>query len=182
MVVDLVGCGAAETGVRTVAIVPGDVEHQLQPESGETERDKDQSPGALGLDGADASFDHREASVLADGPESVPDPAASAPAFELLRDELRALIRNEVSGPPAHPPEKPLQKVSNRHGRRLAAINREAHHAPRVVVDGNPNPLKVFKQDWHTRCEATTQELSASGISPAARWARCSPSGCPEGG
>jgi hypothetical protein len=78
--------------MRPVAVEPGEEERQFLPESRETERDKDQPPGALDLDGADASFDHRQATVLADGPESMPDAVAPTPALETLRGELSALV------------------------------------------------------------------------------------------
>ncbi len=52
MVVNLVGSGSAEARVRPVAVVPGDVEHQFLSHDGETVRDKNQSLGALVLDGS----------------------------------------------------------------------------------------------------------------------------------
>ena len=78
--------------MRPVAAVPGEVEGQFLPESGETVGDEDQAPGALHLDGSDAPLDHREAAILPDGSESVLDSPPTAPAVESLRGELDALV------------------------------------------------------------------------------------------
>jgi hypothetical protein len=51
---------------------------------------------ALVLESPDTALDHGHASVFADGPESLPEATPPAPAPELPRDELPALIREEV--------------------------------------------------------------------------------------
>src|SRR5947209_18905398 len=96
MVVNLVGSGSTESGVRPVAVVPGDVERQLLLDGDETVRDQNQSPGALVLDGSDAALDHGEAAVRADGRESLPDAGRVPPALELPGGELAALVGHRV--------------------------------------------------------------------------------------
>ncbi len=63
MVVDLIRSGGAESHVRPVAVVPGDVDGEFLLQGGETVRDQNQSPGALVLDGADAALDHGDTSA-----------------------------------------------------------------------------------------------------------------------
>ncbi len=92
MVVDLVGSDGAEPRVRPVAVVPGEVERQFLLEGGETVRDREELPGALVLDGSDATLDHGEAAVPADRTEPLVDASAATPALELPGDELAALV------------------------------------------------------------------------------------------
>mgnify|MGYP006993421264 CR=1 FL=1 len=123
-----------------VAVVPGEVKDQILPESRETERDQDQPPGALGLEGPDAPLDYREASILADGSKSVLNTPPTAPAVESLGGELNALVGDQVPGLLAHPPENPLQKSPNLLRGRLSAVNRKSHHPPREMIDGKRDP------------------------------------------
>src|SRR5260221_156670 len=50
MMLNLVGSGSTESRVRSVTVVPRDVERQFLSHDGETVRDQNQSPGALVLD------------------------------------------------------------------------------------------------------------------------------------
>jgi hypothetical protein len=67
MIVDFIGGSAAQASVRSAAIVPGEIERQLVPESLDTVRDQDQAADAFDLQGSDASFDDCQASILTDG-------------------------------------------------------------------------------------------------------------------
>ena len=116
MVVDLVGSGGAESRVRPVAVVPGDVDGQFVLHGRETVRDQNQSPGALVLDGADAALDHGEAAVFADGAEPLADAATATPALEVPGGELTALIGEKVPGLNAGPPEMAFE--ASPHGAR----------------------------------------------------------------
>ena len=138
MMVDLVGSGSAESRVRPVAVVPGDVERQFLLDGDETVWDQNQSPGALVLDGSDAALDHDEAAVLADGAEPLRDTATATPALELPGGELAALVGDKALGLMAL--EKALQKLPNCSGGGLAAEDGEAHDASRVVIHGNGHP------------------------------------------
>jgi len=82
--------------VGPVAVVPGDVEGQFLFHGGETVRNRDESPRALGLERPDAALDHGEAAVLANGPEALSDAAATAPASELPGREPPALVGDEI--------------------------------------------------------------------------------------
>src|SRR2546425_3415430 len=64
MVKNLVGSGA-EPRVRPATVVSGEVEAQFLLHGSETVRDQDQAPGALVLDGSNATLDHGQAAVLA---------------------------------------------------------------------------------------------------------------------
>jgi len=137
---DLVGGRAAEPGVRSVAVVPREVKRQLVLQCGEAVQDQDQTPRALGLDGSDAALDHRQAPVLSHGSEPVLDAAAATPPPESLREELSALVGDEVLWLLANAPENSFQDPANRRRGRLPTKDREAHHAPREVVDGKYKP------------------------------------------
>src|SRR5712691_4602972 len=140
MVADLVGSGGAETGVRALGVVPGEVEGQFLLHGVETVRDRDEAMCALVLDGSDAALDHGEASVLADGAEPLLDAATATPALEFPGDELAAVVGDEVPRLHPRPPEESIEKSP--HGRRggLPREDSEAHDAPRAVVDGNREP------------------------------------------
>jgi len=97
----------------SVAVVPGEVERQVLPESEQTIGYENQAPGALALHGPDAPLDHREAPVLSNGPESVLNAPPTAPAVESPRRELNALISDQVSGTPRWLPESYLQESPN---------------------------------------------------------------------
>jgi hypothetical protein len=84
--------------MRSVAVVPGEVERQLVLECGQAERDDAQAPGAFALDRSDRTLNHRQAPIFSQSPESMPNPVAPAPAPESLLRELRSLVGNEVSG------------------------------------------------------------------------------------
>src|SRR5437867_11376400 len=71
--VSLIGGSTAKPGVWPDAVVPKAVERQLLFERGETERNHDQTPRALNLDGSDASLDHRQAPVFGQRPETAPN-------------------------------------------------------------------------------------------------------------
>jgi len=138
MMVDLVGCGSAESGVNPVAVVPEAVERQFLLHGGETVRNSDKSPGAFVLDGADAAFDHGEAAILADGAKPLPDTATGTPALELRGGKLAALVRDKVLGLMA--PEQAPQKPSHKSRGGLTREDSEAHDAARGVIDGHSQP------------------------------------------
>jgi hypothetical protein len=139
-VVNLTRCSASQSGVRTLAVVPGEVERQLVLEGGEAVGDQDQTPRALGLDGSDTAFDHRQAPMLPKRSEAMLNASASAPPLESLREELFAPVRDEMPGYLSRPPKKSIKKRTNFLRGRLRAIDRESDHAPREMVDGYREP------------------------------------------
>lgn len=66
-------------------------------------------------------------------------PATTLPP-ESRRDDLRALVGDEVFRPHSRPPTNTLKKSPNCGRRWLCAADREAHDASRVVVDNNSEP------------------------------------------
>ncbi len=140
MEVDFVGGRGSEAGVGPVAGVPGEVKPELLLEIGETVWSRDQASSALGLNRPDAALDHGEAAVLADGAEALMDAAAVAPSSEFPGNELPALVGDEMPGLVAHLREESLQESENGARGWLAAIDRESHHSPRAVVDGDSHP------------------------------------------
>ena len=89
--VNLVWRPRPEELVRTLDVVPATPQVDFVLEGAAPERNHNQSPGALGLDGPDQALNDGDASVLADSTESLPDPQAAAPAPEGLSDELLPL-------------------------------------------------------------------------------------------
>ena len=93
---DLVRGSCAKRLVRAVAIVPGAPDREFMLQGPTAERDHDEPPRAFGFQRPNQALDHGDAAVLADGPESLPDPAASAPASEDPGNELLALVGDHV--------------------------------------------------------------------------------------
>ena len=93
--VDLVGRATVENLVGTMPVVPDHEEKQLTPEVITPIRDH-QLSSALALDRSDQPFDHGDAAVLAHGPESLTDAAATAPFPKASVGKLDALVRDEM--------------------------------------------------------------------------------------
>jgi hypothetical protein len=72
-----------------MVIVPGTIERQLLLHSGQAVWDDVQAARTLVLERPDAALDHREAAVLADGAEALPDATTPAPTSECPGDERR---------------------------------------------------------------------------------------------
>lgn len=140
MGVDLVRGRGPESRVGPVAVVPGKVERQFLLHGGQTIGDGGQTARALGLERPDGALDHGEAAILADGPEPLPDAAATAPSSEPFGDELPALVRDEMPGLVAGNPGKASQERPHGICGGLATEDRGAHDAPRAVVDGDAHP------------------------------------------
>jgi len=123
-----------------VAVVPGEVERHLLLESSEAVRDQGQAPRAFGLDRPYAPLDYRQAAMLAQRPEAMLNAPTPTPPSEFSCDELFAPVGNKVPRCLPRVPEEPLKEVSNRCRRGLRAIDRESHHTPGEVVDGDREP------------------------------------------
>src|SRR5436309_1997232 len=92
--------------MRSVAVVPGEVELQLLFESGETVRNQDQPSRALGFERSHASLNHRQAPMLVERSEPEFNSPTPAPPPESLRKELLAPVENEVPGCLPRVPER----------------------------------------------------------------------------
>lgn len=126
--------------MRSVAVVPGEVERQLVLECGEAVRDQDQTSRALGFECSHASLDHRQAPIFSHGPEPVLDAVALTPPSESLLNELNALVGDKLKRLVACASEKSLKKLPDRSRRRQRAINHESHHAPGEMIDDGRCP------------------------------------------
>jgi hypothetical protein len=79
-----------------VAVVPSEVEGQFLLEDCMAVRDQDQPSRALGFHRPYTPFNNRQAPVLSQSAESMPNPVATTPPSERSRGELNALVRDEI--------------------------------------------------------------------------------------
>ena len=125
--------------MRTVALVPRGVQRDLALELGEMVRDED-APRALVLRRADEALDDHEAPVPADRPEALLDSSPTAPTAKRRRDELLAVVRDEVLGRYPGPPDNVREEHLDLCGRWEAREYHDSHGAARVVVDHDGEP------------------------------------------
>jgi hypothetical protein len=78
---------------------------------------------------ANEAFDHRDASVLADGTEARLDLLAFAPALESVAPELAALVRDDVLGLGTVLLDRAFQELLNGPGTRWLSEDHESHGA-----------------------------------------------------
>jgi hypothetical protein len=125
--------------VRPVLVVPSDVFADLALELTEPKREE-QQPDALILQRPDEPLDDGEAAVLPDGPESLADPLAATPRLELLRRELRPVVRDQVIRPTASATADALEETRDVTGCGLLSEYRDPHHLPGEVIDDDRDP------------------------------------------
>src|SRR5437867_5718442 len=70
----------------------------------------------------------------------MPNPLATAPPSESLRDELSAVVGDEVVRPLSRPLESSFEESPHRGRARQRTINGESHDPPREVIDGHGEP------------------------------------------
>src|SRR5436309_1857734 len=138
--VKLIRSCTSQPGMRPVAVVPGEVEHQLLLKPGEAVRNEDQPSRAFGSECSHAALDHRQASMLVERSEPELNSPTPTPPSESSRNELLAPVGNEVPGCLPHVPGKPPKEFPNRCRRGLRAIDREFHQTPGEVIDGGRYP------------------------------------------
>ena len=78
------------------AVVPRAVERQLPFECLERIWDNAQTSSAFAFDSSNPTLNHRQAPILPQSSESMPNSMATAPPSESVRDELFAVVRDEV--------------------------------------------------------------------------------------
>src|SRR4030095_2619005 len=100
--------------MRSVSVVPGEIERQLLLEACEAVRNQDQPSRALGFERAHAALNHRQAPVLSQCPKPMSNSVVTAPAPESLLRELRSLVGDDVGRSIACSPECSLEVSSNR--------------------------------------------------------------------
>ena len=109
--------------MRSVLVVPDGVTGQFVPEGFFPHGHQKQSPRAFGFQRANESFDHGDAAVLTDGPESRLNTAMSAPGFESVAPELRSLVADNVLWRLAGLADRGRQKLPHlSRGRRLLVM------------------------------------------------------------
>src|SRR5436309_6016092 len=96
-VVNLLRGRASQPGMRSVVVVPGEIERHLLFERGEPVGNQDQTPRALGLDGSDVALDHRQAPVFPQRPETVSNALPTTPSPKSLCNKLTTLVRDEAT-------------------------------------------------------------------------------------
>ena len=80
-----------------MGVVPAYEQQDLVFESRFLERHEQQSPRAFVLDCSHQPLDDRDTALLADGPEPLPNPAATTPQAEPVVGELATLVGDQVS-------------------------------------------------------------------------------------
>ena len=125
--VDFVRCPAGKEVVRSVLVVPVEVEGQFSSHVTVAQWDDD-SARALMLERADASFDHSNAAVLADSAKPRLDASALAPCLEALAPELATLIGDDVLGRATSSSNGPVEKPLDFGGGWTLEENRETDH------------------------------------------------------
>ena len=103
--------------MRSVAVVPSEVELEFAFECHESIGNESQPTRALGFDGSNTPLDHRQAPILPRRPEVTPNAVATTPP-EFLFGELLVIVEDEVSRP-----------VKIQHGRRHPAFTCQVRKA-----------------------------------------------------
>ena len=78
-------------------------------ESGETVGDDAQSPSAFVFNCSNSALNHRQAPILSQSTESMPNPVATTPPLEPPLSELSALVGDEVVGDIARSSERSFE-------------------------------------------------------------------------
>ena len=126
--------------MRAECVVPLDVYRQFPPHIAKPHRN-DHGSDALGLQGADETFDDRDAPISADGPEARPDAAASAPTAESATIELRAAIGDQVPRGLADGTNGPAEERPHLFGGGRAEEDGESDGASGEMVERDGDPV-----------------------------------------
>ena len=95
---------------------------------------------AFVLQRTNESFNHSNASVLADGTEAGRDLFAFAPALKSIAPELASLVRDDVLGRASGSADGAIEYPLDIGGRRAIEEDREADDSPREVIDDDRDP------------------------------------------
>jgi hypothetical protein len=123
-----VGRLGTEEGMRPPLVVPFEEASDRGPEIPASQRDVKQSC-AFVFESTDEAFDHRDASLLADGTEAGLDLCGLAPAFETIAPELATLVGDDVLGLGTVLLDRAIQEFLNGPGSRLLSEDHESHGA-----------------------------------------------------
>ena len=136
----LIRRAGAESGVRALRVVPGDVVVDFASEGRARQGHDREKARALVLHGTYESFDHRQAAVLADRAEALLDSTSTTPGPERFGRELDAVIGNQVTWSALDGAAHATEESHALRGSRLLLELGSAQRAPGVVVhdDGHP--------------------------------------------
>jgi len=93
--VDFVRCGAFQSGVRALRVVPVKKQLQLALEAAVQQRHHGEHASAAVFQAPDEAFHHGDAAGLADGSAPMADAVPKAPRLEASAGELRAAVGHE---------------------------------------------------------------------------------------
>jgi hypothetical protein len=111
-----------------MTVVPHDEKRELTSEFLAAVRD-DQPSRALVFDRPDESFDDGDTAVLTHGTESLADTVSAAPLSETSRDELLAVIGDQVLRSGSRLPNHPIEKHGDSRRCRGLVEHGEPHDA-----------------------------------------------------
>jgi hypothetical protein len=126
LVIGFVGRFATQEGVRPPLVVPFQEASEPSPEIPAAKWDVKQTC-AFVLQRTNESFNHGNASVLADGTEAGLDLFAFAPALKPIAPELASLVGDDVLGLGTVLLDRAIQKLLNCPGSRLLSEDHEPH-------------------------------------------------------
>ena len=137
--VDFIGSSAVQPRVWPIPVVPGDEERQLLAKRVSAARDEYPSR-ALVLHRENEPFDHGDTAVLPHRTESLTDAFATTPLSESNRDELLAVIGDQVLRVGSGLPNHTTEKHGDGRGRRTLVEHGDPHDATREVIHRHGDP------------------------------------------
>lgn len=111
--VDFIGSGAVEGHMRAIFVVPSAKQSQLALQGEAQHGDHGQNARTAVFHGADESFDHCDASRLANGSLAVADAVFLAPGFETIAGKLGAAVSDEMLGRRANRCDYPAYELAD---------------------------------------------------------------------
>jgi hypothetical protein len=131
--IDFVRCGALQSHVGTVSVVPANGTLQIEMERPTSQRHRGQGTRAL-LQGADEAFHDGNTAPLADGAETLTDGVAATPLFEAVTTELLAPVGNQMPGRCTDVGNDLAEKPSDLLRSGLAQEKPEAQDRSRIMI------------------------------------------------
>jgi len=149
--VDFVGRPTVQPSVRPIAVVPRSKQRQLFAKGAPAAGDHD-SPCATVLHRENEPLDDGDAAVLADGTEPLTDSLSTTPLSDSSRDELLAVIGDQVLRCGTRRSNRPTEKHGDSCRCRRLIEDSKAHDATREVIDRHGNPPTERRHQFSTTC------------------------------
>ena len=137
--VDFIGRSTVQPRVWPIPVVPVDEQQQLLAKGVSAAGDHD-PPCAIVLHGANGPFDDGDAAVLANRSEVLKDVSTTTPLSESNRDELLAVIGDQVLRRGSGLPNHTTEKHGDGRGRRRLVEHDDPHDATREVIHRHGDP------------------------------------------